>query len=542
MCYNEKWIFFLILTLSRISFTSMMTILLPENVSLTTQQVVVDETLSVSLRSALPTAVCPSCGHTSQRVHSRYQRRPSDLPVSGRPVRLTIEVRRFFCDHVGCPRKTFAEQMPSLVRPHAQRTQRLQLALQELGLALGGEAGARWGSRWGLPSSPDSLLRLVRQAQPPAQKAATIVGIDDWAYKRRLRYGTMICDLETRTPLDLLPDRSVQTVCTWFEQHPEVEIISRDRWSEYATAAQKGAPQALQVADRWHLLNNLVEQLTHLLARQRSQVRQKTATVLQDNSQAVSAPVAQRQDQYSQIQALHQFGLAPAHIARRVGLSERTVYRWLAQQAAPHGRHHARQTSVIDPYKAYVLRRWQEGCRKGSQLCRELKAQGYRGSERAVYRYLSFLQETLLPAEQAPTSTAAQPEAFSAKQAVWLLIRQPEELDEQQRQALASICQASPEIEKAYQLAQSFRSMLRLRQGKERLDGWLQEAIQSGLPELQHFAAGIQRDKAAVQAGLSLPYSNGPVEGHINRLKLIKRSMYGRANFDLLRQRVLQAS
>lgn len=519
-----------------------MMILLPENVPLSTQQVVIGEMLSVTLRSEGPTAACPSCGQASQRVHSRYQRRPSDLPVSGRPVRLTIEVRRFFCDQAGCPRKTFAEQMPALVRPYAQRTQRLQLALQELGLTSGGEAGARLGRKWGLLTSPDSLLRLVRQAQPPAKQTAKVVGIDDWAYKRRLRYGTLICDLETSKPLDLLPDRSVQTVCTWLEQHPEVEIISRDRWSEYATAAQKGAPQAIQVADRWHLLNNLVEQLTHLLARHRSQAREQLTHVLQDASPAVSAPVAQRQDQYRQIQTLQQRGLAPASIARRVGLSERTVYRWLAQQGAPHGRHQARSASVIDPYKAYVLRRWREGCRKGSQLCQELKAQGYRGSERAVYRYLSFLQETLMPAEQASTSMVAPSEAFSAKQAVWWLIRWPEELDEQQQQALRSLCQVSPEIEKAYQLAQSFRSMLRLRQGAERLDGWLQEASQSGLPELQQFAAGIQRDKSAVQAGLSLPYSNGPVEGHITRLKLIKRSMYGRANFDLLRQRVLRAS
>jgi len=262
---------------------------------------------------------------------------------------------------------------------------------------------------------------------------------------------------------------------------------------------------------------------------------------LQNTPPAVSAPVAQRQDQYTQIQALQQLGLAPAHIGRRVGLSERTVYRWLARQAAPQGRHHARGASVIDPYKAYLLKRWQEGCRKGSLLCQELKAQGYRGSERAVYRYLSFLQDTRLLAEQA-TSAAPQWEAFSAKQAVWLLIRKPEELNEQQRQALLGFCQVSPEIEKAYQLAQSFCSMLRQRQGEERLEGWLQEVNQSALPELQQFAAGIQRDKAAVQAGLSLSYSNGPVEGHINRLKLIKRSMYGRAHFDLLRQRVLRAS
>ena len=516
-------------------------ILLPETVNLSIEQVIVNDAVTVILRSGEFTAACPCCGQGSKRVHSRYRRKPSDLPVSGRPVRLILEIRRFFCDNAWCLRKTFAEQTPSLVRPHAQRTVRLQVTLQQLGLALGGEAGAQLGNRMGLQASPDSLLRLVRQAEQARQEPAKIIGIDDWAYKRRLRYGTLICDLERNTPIDVLPDRSVHTVCTWLEQHPEVEIICRDRWSEYATAAQKGAPQAIQVADRWHLLHNLVEELTHLLARHRSQVRQQTVSGLQNTPPAVSAPVAQRQDQYTQIQALHQLGLAPAHIARRVGLSERTVYRWLARQAAPHGRHHARGASVIDPYKAYLLKRWQEGCRKGSLLCQELKAQGYRGSERAVYRYLSFLQETHLCAEQA-TTTAPEWETFSAKQAVWLLIRQPEELDERQWQALLFLCQVSPEIEKAYQLAQGFCSRLRQRQGEEHLEGWLQEARQTALPELQHFAAGIQRDKAAVQAGLSLPYSTGPVEGHINRLKLIKRSMYGRAQFDLLRQRVLQAS
>lgn len=532
-------------------------ILLPENVNLSIEQILVDETVTVMLRSQLLTATCPSCGQESLRIHSRYQRKPRDLPVSGRSVRLIIAVRRFFCDKASCPRQTFVEQVPSLLRPHAQCTLRLQLTLQQLGLALGGKAGARLGHELGLPSSPDSLLRLVRQAKPPAEKAAKFVGIDDWAYKRRLHYGTLICDLETRRPLDLLPDRSVQTVCTWFQQHPEVEVISRDRWSEYATAAQKGAPQAVQVADRWHLLNNLVEAVTQLLARHRSRVRQTTAdandgqalteegeaaTGLAEPPRAVSASFAQRQDQYAHIQALHQRGLPPAQIASGVGLSERTVYRWLARGAAPHRRHHSRGRSVIDPYKAYVLKRWQEGCRKGSQLCQELKARGYQGSERAVYRYLTFLQETLLPAEQTATNGATKPEPFSAKQAVWLLVRQPEELDELQQQELVRLCQASPQIEQTYHLTQSFRSMLRQRQGEERLDGWLQEASRSDLPELKPFVAGIQRDKAAVQAGLSLPYSNGPVEGHINRLKLIKRSMYGRANFDLLRQRVLWAS
>jgi transposase len=247
-------------------------ILLPENVNLSMEQVAVEDVVTVTFRSEALTAVCPSCGHVSKRVHSRDLRKPSDLPVSGRPVRLVLEVRRFFCDHACCPRKTFAERIPSLIHPHAQRTVRLQEALQQPGLAVGGEAGARLSTQFAMPGSPDSLLRLVRQARPLSKPSAKIIGIDDWAYKRRLRYGTLICDLETRRPLELLPDRSVQTVCTWLERHPEVEVISRDRWSEYATAAQKGAPQAIQVADRWYLLQKLVEALTHLLARNRSQV------------------------------------------------------------------------------------------------------------------------------------------------------------------------------------------------------------------------------------------------------------------------------
>jgi transposase len=204
-------------------------ILLSNTVNLCIEQTIIEDTVTVALRSEVLTAVCPWCGQGASHVHSRYQRKPRDLPVSGRPVRLIIEVRRFFCDNACCPHTTFAEQLPSLLRPHAQCTLRLQSALQQLGLAVGGEAGARLGKQLGLPSSPDSLLRLVRQVELPAKPSAKIIGIDDWAYKRRLRYGTLICDLETGRPVDLLPDRSVQIVCTWLEQHPEVEVISRDR-------------------------------------------------------------------------------------------------------------------------------------------------------------------------------------------------------------------------------------------------------------------------------------------------------------------------
>ena len=218
----------------------------------------------------------------------------------------------------------------------------------------------------------------------------TCIGIDDWAYKRRRSYGTLICDLETGKPLDLLPDRTVQTVSAWLQEHPEIKIISRDRWSEYATAAQKGAPQARQVADRWHLLHNLTESVATLFPRIRAEVT--PAGAIKKANKPSSTHLA-RQQQYQELEALSQQGLGPQEMAPLVGLSERTVYRWLAQATASSWQHHTRSNSVIDPYYGYLLKRWQEGCRKGSVLCGELKAQGYRGSERAIYRYLTFLQE-----------------------------------------------------------------------------------------------------------------------------------------------------
>jgi transposase len=196
-----------------------------------------------------------------------------DLPASGRPVHLVLHVRRFFCQESTCLRKIFAERFPALTLPRVKFTLRLQEALREMGFELGGEAGARLGKKLSYPGSPDTILRLVKRAEPPTASSPRVVGLDDWSWKRRLRYGTLICDLESHHPIDVLPDRSVETVSDWFENHPSVEIVSRDRSSEYAAAIRKGAPQALEVADRWHITKNLVESVQTLLARCRAEIR-----------------------------------------------------------------------------------------------------------------------------------------------------------------------------------------------------------------------------------------------------------------------------
>jgi transposase len=346
-----------------------------------------------------------------------------------------------------------------------------------MGFELGGEAGARLGKKLSYPGSPDTILRLVKGAQLPPVSSPRVVGLDDWSWKRRLRYGTLICDLESRNPLDVLPDRSVETVSAWFVAHPSVEIVSRDRSSEYAAAIKKGAPQAMEVADRWHVGKNLAESVQTLLARCRAEIRHALQLqVIPEQEPAEREPVleeekhparsrgeeqarlarrAQKLDRYQQVLELRDQGLTAADIGSRIGISGRTVQRWLAHGSFPEARRRRRRPSLIDPYERYVLQWWQEGNRNGLQLYRELRAQGYKGSSKAMYRYLERLRTPqrsslgVTPSQpRRPKGGLAEPaplENFSAQRATWLFVRQLEDLDETQQRELALIRQASRE-------------------------------------------------------------------------------------------------
>src|SRR6266700_780912 len=467
--------------------------ILPDLSDLIIEQVSVTNGVTVTVRAASPTACCPCCGTICQRVHSHYTRTLRDLPASGRPVHLRVDVHRFFCQESTCRRKIFAERFPSLTLPRVKFTLRLQEALREMGFELGGEAGARLGKKLSYPGSPDTILRLVKQDELPTASSPRAVGLDDWSWKRRLRYGTLICDLDSHHPIDVLPDRSVETVSAWFETHPSVEVVSRDRSSEYAAAIKKGAPQATQVADRWHLGKNLTESIETLLARCRAEIRhglqvqdipeqeragtepvleeEKCPTRTRREEEARRARHAQKLDRYEQVLALRDQGLTAADIGSRIGVSGRTVQRWLSHGSFPEGRRRRRRPSLIDPYERYVLQWWQAGNRNGLQLYRELTAQGYRGSSKAIYRYLERLRTpqrqafkssspSKLPKRKTVQTSPAPLENFSAQRSVWLFVRQPDELDEMQQAELALIRQASPSVETAYRLVQAFMQMI----------------------------------------------------------------------------------
>ena len=352
------------------------------------------ERLTVVAHTTVRIASCPLCHQPASSVHSRYQRNVADLPCGGRAVTLVIHARRFFCRTSTCPRRTFRERLPALVAPGARRSCGLLAALARIGMALGGNPGARLARQIGMSTSNHTLLWLVRAAPLPVAVAPRVVGVDDWAWKKGRRYGTILCDLERRRVVDLLPERSADSVAAWLGAFPDVGVIARDRSALYADGARRGAPDARQIADRFHLMKNFGEALDRFLQHKRTIIKQvatpmapSSAVLLpsgqpwQERQEADSlrryAPVLAR---YERVIALHAKGAEIADIARAVGISRTTVYRYIRLGAPPdrkQPRPRQRQHKVLDAYKEHLLRRWGEGCHTATRLWHEIWEMGY---------------------------------------------------------------------------------------------------------------------------------------------------------------------
>jgi transposase len=538
--------------------------LLPAGDGLHLDQVeLADTTITLVAAVATPTAACPDCGADAGRVHSRYRRTLADLPWAGRRVTIRLRVRRFFCPAPGCPRLTFAEPLPALAPRYARTTARLWLAQSDVGLALGGAAGARLLAKQGLPGSRNTLLRRLRALPEPVVPAPQAVGIDDWAHRRRHRYGSLVVDLERHRPIAVLPDRSVETVRTWFRAHPTITVVSRDRAEGYASAVTQGAPQALQVADRWHIIKNLREATDAALSGRRSLPWRPPPSAPDPTPAASAEPAnpalasrlpdtpsgrraeatrlarrAQRLARYQQVVALRGQGCSARAIAERTGVSVRTVQDWLAAGRFPE-RKRRDDRHCLDPYRDYVLARWATGCQNAARLFAEIRAQGFPGSYGLVAALLAPLRPRRARRPDGSSAPPA-PAALTARQVSFLLVRRPPDRTADEQAALAQIRRDDPAIDQVAGLVEAFAGMMRDR-APERLAPWLEAVGASGAAALIEFANGVRKDEAAVRAALESPHSNGQVEGQVTKLKLIKRQGYGRAKADLIRQRLLHA-
>lgn len=543
------------------------------------------QAIVITLKCMAPSAPCPTCQQWSQSIHSRYVRHLSDLPWGSVPVQIALQVRRFRCATPDCRRYYFTERLPDLAFPYRRRTNRFQEWLATFALAFGGEPAARALALLGLVVSGDTCLRMIRDTPAPVAGTPRVLGVDDWAWRKGRAYGTILCDLERHCVIDLLPDREAKTFATWLEAHPGIEVICRDRASAYAEAARERAPAAQQVADRFHLLMNLTETVKKVVERNRQCLRlplpdapsvgatpSPTLEVppapppagsvdLQVSPPSEPPPLgsapsprqhliaerrARRRERYEQVVTLHNLGVSGRKIAQQLGLSRPTVERYLRIGHYPE---HARRGETIRPYADYLRERWQAGARVAIRLFEEIQPQGYRGSYLAVTRFVTALKHSGLQeyptlalasaAEGSPPTLEPKPKLKSVapRQVAHLLTTPTADLTAERQPEVAWLCQRFPELATAHRLAQAFGQMVR-EQLAEQFPAWLDDAASSGLPDFRNFAASLRRDQEAVTAALTTSWSSGQVEGQVNRLKLLKRTMFGRGKLDLLKKRL----
>ncbi|WP_258141404.1 ISL3 family transposase [Escherichia coli] len=514
------------------------------------RQIISSDGITLHLHGKRKTAQCPECFKRSDSVHSCRRCRLQHLPCSGQTLWLVFSVRHWYCRNPACSRKIFAESLAPFASSHQQSSQALQNLQRQLGLIAGGEAGKRAAMAVGLRCCADTLLRRVINTPETKQSGAPHVGIDEWAWHRGHRYGTLIVNLDTHRPLVLLPGRDQRTLATWFRKYPEIQVVSRDRSGVYATAAREGAPQARQVADRWHLLKNIGDALERMMYRHIPLIRLIASELSPKKSPEpeLSVPAAllrrperlkqqtrkKRHQRWTEVMALHNKGCSFREISRITGLSRVTVSRWVRSGTFPEMSTRPPKRGLLDPWREWLKEQRESGNYNASRIWREMVSRGFTGSETIVRDAVAKWRKGWIP----PVTTVARLPSVSRVSRwlmPWRIIRGEENYASR---FISLMCEKEPELKIAQQLVLEFYRILK-NQNKSQLSSWFTRVHESGSAEFRRVVAGMEADAAAICEAISSRWSNGVVEGHVNRLKMLKRQMYGRAGFELLRQRVM---
>ncbi|MCK1410198.1 ISL3 family transposase [Bradyrhizobium sp. 76] len=489
----------------------------------------------ITVRGSGSVGICPSCGAASRRVHSRYRRRVTDLPLSGRVVKLLVIARRFRCDSVLCGRQIFTERFAEgILAPSARRTARLDSIVHHLGLALGGRPAAGFAKRLMLPVSKDTLLRVVRRRHRPPADPLKVIGIDDWAWRRNHRYASIICNLERRRVVTLLPDREPATARAWLAAHPTIAIVARDRGGGYGEAAAKALPHAVQVADRWHLMENASRAFLDAVRKSMRQIRTVIGATTIDPQLLTAAERLQyvgylrREETNAAILALSKNGIPIKQIVRQTGYSRKLVRQVIRGERTDVFR--TRQSS-LDLHLPWLDDQWVSGCRNGAELWRRLAARGFRGSLRVVSEWATRRRQ----AEKADAQNLHR--IPSARTIARLMTIGRDQLTKAETVTVAAIEAGVPTLVEAREIIAEFHLMIR-RKTEAGFIPWIGRARASLVAS---FASGVAKDEAAVRAAITSPWSNGQTEGQITRLKLVRRQMYGRGKIDLLQARLIGA-
>nr|WP_279493573.1 ISL3 family transposase [Actinocrispum wychmicini] len=470
-------------------------------------------------------SACSFCGVESGRVHSRYGRRVADVPVAGVPVVLWLRMRRFFCDNETCSARTFAEQVDGVTSAHARRSPRLRGMLESISLAVAACAGARLAGRLGLVTGRDTLLRLVRAIPDPPIGPVTVLGVDDFAFKRRNTYGSILLDMATHRPIDLLADRTADSLAEWLRAHSGVTIVCRDRAGAYAEGARLGAPDARQVADRWHLWHGLAGYVEKTIRQHRHDLRGPEHDIPEPAADSAASPdveqiaiaaevdrveahavVVRIREHFQAVQQLLAQGESVSGTSRSLLLDRKTVRRFARAGSVEEllVKQRDGRPGPLERFKPYLRERWNQGCTTATLLLAEIREQGYTGSYPALKRYLRLFRAV----GAAPPATPAAPKVRDVTR--WML-HHPDDLDDRERDRLNEVLARSSALARlAYHVA-SFAEMMTGLHG-ERLDEWIAAVEADDFPHLHSFTAGLARDRAAVVNGLTMEHNSGAVE------------------------------
>ncbi len=512
-------------------------------------------------------AICPQCSQVSGRIHSRYTRTLADLPLSDLAVRLICQVRKFFCPNKECAQKIFVERLKEVAEAFARRTVRLDRIICALAFYVGGRLGAKVTEKLSIGVSRQTLIRRILKTPSSPTKMPKVIGIDDFAFRRGQVYGTLLIDLERRQAVDLIPSREAEDVAEWLRQYPQVEVVSRDRSQTYANAVNVALPHAAQIADRFHLVKNIYEVLEKILHRERKTIREVSDELsltsnrispgkenrLDDRgNKAFREPVTNKEkkahvkvsearkrriEKYEMVRKLRDEGMSIQGISRRLRMHRQTVRHFLNCDEYPEPKSVFRKVSPLHKYQKYLQQRWNEGCGNGRQLYRELRGLGYVGCYQTVALFLQIWRLDLPEKDRLriQLKTFRTP---TAKEIKWQLLSGKESKNEEQNKFLELLKQRQPEISRTVGQIREFQRILKTGTTAE-YENWQQKIKEQGATEMKNFAFRLSKEESSVEGAITSEWSNGQVEGQVGRLKLIKRQMYGRASFAVLKARVL---
>jgi len=529
--------------------------ILPANVKLKAVNMIFTEGhLYLNVSACQTGSKCPLCKKTSYRVHSKYTRMLADLPVTGHQSRMDLIARRFFCDNPKCKRKIFTERFRVEIIPYKRRLCRTIELLRRIALELGGNTGSKICRYMGMPVSPSTLLRLIKQLEIISRPVTSgIIGIDDWAFKKGNNYGTVVVDLESREVIDLLPDRESDTLANWLRAHPEVTVISRDRAGPYALGAKNGAPQAIQVADRFHLFMNLGEATKRVFQSKRKELKEaykifnkpiivnnpneeiiETVLIAAEEEKSIPTTVCvKRQFIFEKVKELRQAGKSIKAIARSLKAHRDTVRKYLNADEYP--KRECKRTIQFDGYLEYLLHESNQG-KTRKELHQAIVNMGFKGKYTQFCYNFNIISKGKHPSIKGITQLSPI-RTWSPTRLSMMLYMDPKQLNTHDKEFLHLLFDKYPEIKQLENLVKNFKDLFINKQDGQ-LKKWIDEAMHPG-SALKNFASNLQKDFNAINNAVITSYSNGQVEGQVNRLKNIKRRMYGRAGFQMLRNMVL---